>query len=78
MTTKPPLVCRIFGHKATGYAGSTPYVSINRTICEQDGLGTHHAHLMARCDRCDEMFELAKMHFPPHVHPLKLWDKPTS
>jgi hypothetical protein len=54
-------LCKLLGHKITGYRGGTPYLRKSGTV-ETDGLGVRHVYLHGRCDRCSESVLVAKIH----------------
>lgn len=58
---RAPLVCRLFGHKITGYAGSTPY-GRRALFSECDGLNTYHLTVQCQCDRCGRYVSVVKVH----------------
>jgi len=47
-----PLICRILGHKITGYGDGTPYLRPTRNWATTDGVGVLHVPLYGRCDHC--------------------------
>lgn len=59
------LRCKLFGHKISGSNYSHPpyytrYLSAKRGPV--DNLKTHHARIIAECDRCEEEFFIGHIH----------------
>lgn len=55
------LMCRIFGHKISGYNHGVPY-GRKGSWSELDGVGVHHVPIVARCGRCEEKVTVIKIH----------------
>ena len=53
-------LCNIFGHLSDPdlYARKDP------TYSERDGIGRVHVRIQAQCVRCDEYFQICKLHWP--------------
>lgn len=55
------ILCKWFGHKLPkGYGGDSPYLSIKGGTI--DGIGTRHAFMWTKCDRCGEEYHVANVH----------------
>lgn len=58
---KPPLRCRLFGHKlASGWKGGLPY--FNKHYEATDGLGVEHYTLTGECAFCNHPITVGKVH----------------
>lgn len=64
------LLCKLFGHKPPQYGahlglGGSEYMDVK--IYATDGIGRVHAYLMGRCPRCEQMYDVGKIHVPKDV-----------
>ena len=62
------LTCVLFGHQPEtgchGREGEGYFQVISEGI---DGIGTTHARLMTRCERCGTRYQVGKIHLPKKV-----------
>jgi hypothetical protein len=64
------IICRLLGHKPPLYHGHPAYGRLKHYAI--DNLHTEHAQVIARCDRCEEDFEVCKVHLIPRYAEEKL------
>lgn len=59
------LLCKLFGHNPPRYFDDMAYGEVIK--CGLDGVGTEHAYVRGQCERCDEDWDIVRIHLPGKV-----------
>jgi len=62
------ILCKMFGHKPltrSGHAGGVAYAGVSAN--QVDGVNTWHLTLRAKCPRCEERYDICKVHVPSNT-----------